>query len=415
MRRRQFLCLIPAAAIAQNGQRDRYFARYPFDKWSEAGDRAQLRWNVRIPAPQLTSHQRLASRVEVEIEAREVEKRRGRGELITFFQIEDSGGRRWRRHDTFNLAAVPAGAKAKAAFYAQDFFVLPGDYKVSLAVCDSKTSGYSFTQRTLRVSPLRNDPLPNAFATLPAIELASPLGLPDYWFQPYTRGRLNLPIETAKTVQIDVILNLTLSERTAGSLAAFRRNMNALVPALKVLSQLRPSQGVLNVTLLDLTKRRIWEQKNVEELNWERLRAPFAESNPGVIDAQSLAAKEQMTQFFWDQILDRLRPDPGGAEHRAVIVLSSPLFLAHQIKVEPAAPPRDPRRRVFYLRYRPLPRYRTIPIPDGGILPPAAALPSDDLEKTLKGLDAKNFSPINPAEFRKALAAIMETIRAWVE
>jgi len=415
MRRRQFLSLIPIPAIAQNGARDRYFARYPFDKWAEAGERAQLHWNVRIPAPQLSSHQRLAGRVEVQIESREIEKRRGRGELITFFQVEDSSGRRWRRHDTFSLATIPAGGKPKPLYYAQEFFIVPGDYKFSLAACDSKTSDYSFTQRTLRVSPLHNDPLPNAFANLPAIELASHLGMPDSWFQPYTRGRLNLPIETTRTVHIDVILNLTLSERTAGSLAAFRRNMNALVPALKVLSQLRPSQGALNVTLLDLTKRRMWEQKNVEELNWDRLRAPFAESNPGVIDAQSLAAKEQMTQFFWDQILDRVRTDPEGAEYRAVIVLSSPLFLAHQIKVEPAVPPRDARRRVFYLRYRPLPRYRAVPIPGDGLRPPATALPSDDLEKTLKGLDSKNFTPINPAEFRKALAAIMETIRAWIE
>ena len=33
------------------------------------------------------------------------------------------------------------------------------------------------------------------------------------------------------------------------------------------------------------------------------MRAPFANSNPGVIDAQSLGAKAEMAQFFWDRIL----------------------------------------------------------------------------------------------------------------
>lgn len=415
MRRRQFLSLIPLAATAQNGMRDRYFTRYPFDKWAEGADQSELRWTVHLRSPKLSSHQRLAGRVEVEIDSREVEKRRGRGELITFFQIEDSEGRRWRRHESFSLTAIPPGRKAKTVFYAQDFFIIPGEYKVSLAICDSHTSEYSLTRRTFHVSALHNDPLPNAFANLPTVELASHLGLPDTWFQPYTRGRLNLPIETSKAVRIELILNLTLSERTSGSLAAFRRNMNVLVPALKVLSQIRPSQGALNVTLLDLTKRRIWEQKNIQDLNWETLRAPFAESNPGVIDAQSLAVKEQMTQFFWDQLLDRLRMDSADEAHRAVIVLSSPLFLAHQIRVEPEIVPKDPRRRVFYVRYRSLPRAPAVPLPDAGLMPQVTALPNDDLEKTLKALDSRNFSPINPVEFRKALAGIMDTIRAWIE
>ncbi|MDE3195854.1 MAG: hypothetical protein KGN84_05900, partial [Acidobacteriota bacterium] len=345
----------------------------------------------------------------------EIAKRRSRGELITLLQIEDSDGRRWRRYETFSLAAAPPRAKSKTIFYFQEFFVVPGDYKISVAVCDSNTSEYSFARRALHVARLHNDPLPAASVDLPPLEFVSPFGSPDSWFQPYVRGRLSLPIVTATPVRIEVMLNLSLSERAAGSLSAFRRNMSVLVPALKVLAEMRPAGGVVNITLLDLTKRKIWEQKEIRELKWDRIREPFAEANPGVIDAQSLAAKGQMTQFFWDQVLLRLRAN--SHERRVGVILGSPIFLEHQIRVEPAAVPRDASRKVFYLRYRPLPRRPPVssPTQGGAPVPQAPALPSDDIEHTLRALDSRNFNLLSPVEFRKALAAIIDAIRTWVE
>ena len=43
-------------------------------------------------------------------------------------------------------------------------------------------------------------------------------------------------------------------------------------------------------------------------------------------------------------------------------------------------------------------------------MPAAMAMPSDDLERTLKLLDAKVFSVVSPAQFRKALAVILADI-----
>jgi hypothetical protein len=47
---------------------------------------------------------------------------------------------------------------------------------------------------------------------------------------------------------------------------------------------------------------------------------------------------------------------------------------------------------------------------DDGPAPAAVALPSDDLEHTLKLLDAKVFAIISPEQFRKALASILADI-----
>lgn len=78
--------------------------------------------------------------------------------------------------------------------------------------------------------------------------------------------------------------------------------------------------------------------------------------------------------------------------------------------MEPTIFPKDPNRRVYYLQYRPLPPRPAMMHLEDGPMPPAMPMPSDDLERTLKLLDAKVFSVVSPAQFRKALAAILADI-----
>jgi hypothetical protein len=213
-------------------------------------------------------------------------------------------------------------------------------------------------------------------------------------------------------VHIDIVMNMTLSERAQGSLRAFRRNMSLLVPSLRVLAGMKPEQGSMDVTVLDLAHKKKWEQAGARGLNWEKMREAFATATPGIIDVQSLAGKAAMQQFFWDSVLDRVKPEErkGNEPLRVVIVLSSPVFLERQYKVEPASFPKDPNRRVYYMQYRPVPPRPMMVRPDEGPMPAAVALPSDDLEHTLKLLDAKVFPIISPEQFRKALAAILADI-----
>ena len=49
--------------------------------------------------------------------------------------------------------------------------MLPGDYRVSMVIFDTKTGEHSAMQKPLHVNALRNDPLPLAWKDLPAVEL----------------------------------------------------------------------------------------------------------------------------------------------------------------------------------------------------------------------------------------------------
>jgi hypothetical protein len=395
---------------AQTGLRDRYFARYPFEKWQAAGDKAGIRWVVKVHPAALTAHQRLAARIEVELESKEIAKRRGRGELVSLIQVENPSGRRWRIHNVFDLSRIPQDAKAPGLAWVQDAFVLPGDYTVSIATCDSATGDYSFARRVLHVLPLRGDTLTSAWTDLPEVEFVRPYDAPDSWFQPWIRGRVRMGVATTRPVHIEILMNLTPSERASGSVRAFRRNMSVLVPALKILAALEVSKGSLDVTLVDLTRRKTWEEKDARGLDWTKMRAPLAETQPGIIDAQSLAAKQRMAQFFRDQVLARAQPRADRDELRVVIVLSAPAFLGRQSPLETANLERDPNRRIFYLRYRPEPPRPDIPSYTTAPPPGMTSLPSDDLERALKPLDARILSAASPGEFRRALSAMLADI-----
>ncbi|HKD08498.1 MAG TPA: hypothetical protein VKB79_21535 [Bryobacteraceae bacterium] len=408
MTRREAIGLVASAAAAQTGFRDRYFSRYPVDEWAAQSERAQIRWTARVEGVHLSPHQRLTARVEIAVDAREIEKRRGRGEIASLIQIEDAGNERWRVHNSLRLTGIPEEEKARGFSHAQDVFVLPGDYTLTLAVADSHTREHSIVRRKLHVPPLHSDPLPSAWNDLPPVEFVERFGAPDVWFQPYVRGRICLPVATRRPVHIDVVMNMTPSERLGASVHGFRSNMSVLVPALKLLSGLDLSQGSLDVAVLDLARQKTWEQKSARGLDWNKMRLPFAEANPGVIDVQSLAENGRMTQFFWDRILERV-VTPSADDPRVVIVLSAPAYLGHQFRVEPASVPKDPNRRVFYLRYRPTPPVRRLM--EGELpRPVASSLPEDDLEHTLKALDARMYSAVSPEEFRHALANVMAEV-----
>ena len=106
--------------------------------------------------------------------------------------------------------------------HAQKAFLLPGDYKVSIAACDGTSGEYSFSTGPLHIAPLRGDALPGAWAGLPAVEFARPArhARP---LVPVRHSRLGAA--AARPVHIELFMNITPSERASGSLNAFRRNM----------------------------------------------------------------------------------------------------------------------------------------------------------------------------------------------
>jgi hypothetical protein len=416
--RRSALLLILTGLLSgvtpRSGSPDAEFTRLPFAEWAAQGKLSDIHWAIAVPPATLSAHQRLIVRVTATVDGRELAKRRGRGDLTALIQFEDSAGVVWQNHTSLSLETVQKGVAASDVQISHYAFVLPGDYQLSIALCDTATREHSFATRKLHVAGLKKDPLPNAWAGLPPVEfIRADSATPDIWYLPEVETRLNLPVVTRRPVHVELLVNATPSERASGSITTMRHNMSLLIPALKAFSEIRLDHGSIDAALLDLTHRRIaWEQKDIHELDWNGMRRFLLDDQPGKIDVHALEGQRMMRKFFFDEVNRRMAATEAVAH--VVIVLSGPAFLEEQESVEAAAMADRPNRGLIYIRDRtvavaprPRPGYRPMsPRP----LPARIPMPLDDLEQALLPLSPRVYDAASADQFRRILAAVLQQI-----
>lgn len=410
---------------AQPGSTDPIFSEIPFDQWLSRSDQSRMRWDARVSEAKLSSHQRLAARVDVEVDGAELVKRRGKGQFLVLLQVNDEKGRAWQSHQAVDLEHIEDGMKAKNVVVSQSFFVLPGDYSITSAIFASATAEHSVIKRKLHVPQLRNDPLPGAWSDLPAVELVSPEKPPDNWYLPDIQGKLRLAVETHEPVHVDLVVNLTPSEQLTGSNRVQNGNLESLLPTTKVLSQVDWGDTTFNLAWLDLSRRRvIYQQENVHGLDWSKAAGSLSELNPGMIDVKTLEKRQYTAEFFLNEIRRRIGATKRREPRRTpvVIILSSSVRFESGQEVHPITVDGQTNARVFYIRYQPPPQISFVPsaaapgrqrrqMTNGG-LPTRAnfVVQIDQLEPLLKPLDPRLFEVTTPEQFRKALATILVEI-----
>jgi hypothetical protein len=397
---------LSTSLLGQNGASDPLFARVPFQQWLAEGPRQQIPWKVILWPERLSSHQRLLSYVEILLSGKVLAERPGQGRLVALVQFTDGTGRVYQNDGSVQVEGVNPGVKnpglkEKDAYFAWGAFVLPGDYKVTLALYDRETGEHNLLQRNLRVAPLKNDPLPDAWRDLPNVEFMERAEKAYSSYHPEIHGRLHLPLATQRPVQIEVLVNLTPSEILTGSYRAYNFNLRALIPILKTLSQMDVPNGIINLATLDLTRQQVsFEQSavNANQLDWSHLREAVAAADPNTIDVHSLQDRKYNAAFLRDELARRIAlhsEDQAGDPVRVFILLTSPVaFTAHnglsQIEL-----PRDCNCLIYHVRYN-------------WWLSRMAAF--DDIDKVLKPLRLRKFSASSPLQVRKALATMLAEI-----
>jgi hypothetical protein len=466
--------LIASAALLHAGEtprpRQALFSDYPFDEWAAAPDHSSMKWEVHVIPAELSVHQRLIQKIVTEVPGSELARRRGRGELVMLVRFEDAQGHQWRAGNRMSLRAVEPAVKSEELTFTVSAFIRPGNYLVSVALADSETGEHNFVRRRIHVAPLKSDPLPDSWAGLPAVEFIQKSDAPDSWFLPSIRGLLKLPLRhnvdaepepvprlvsanaaPARTSaagyvlssgarreapQIELLVNTSPSERSGGTSTSMRRNMSAVIPALKVLSGIDAGVHSPKATVMDLTRHRItFETSDAASLDWAALRKALSETNPGIIDAKILARQSSMREYFADEIARRAGQS---GPPRWLIVLSG----AFSFGAQEAAPlpqlASDPNRHIVYFRFVPefgpsglpltagvgariAPPHRVHgPTPGLGTLipfvihhgPGPEALFPDDFERILKPMGAKVVTVTSPEIFRKSLASLLGRISA---
>ncbi len=410
------LILVPSCLFPQPGVYDPAFNRVPFDEWLLGRAETAMRWTLRVNPPSLTWNQRLLVELESQIDGKELARRSGNGQLIVFFQMEDSAGVRYRNHSNLDLSRLHEGAKVDYLSCKQLLFIRPGDYRASVVIFDPVSREHSARRLKFRVPGLKKDPLPQLWQSLPPVQFLRSSEPPEFWFQPELPERLYLPVAPRRPLKIDVLANLTPSERLSASLRIRDRNLSILIPSLKVLSQLECTGSTMNLALMDLARRKVtFQQADVRTLDWSRMKDSFAAADPSTIDVKSLENRSLGAAFFVKQVQKRIAPS------HAVIVLSRPVEFVTRQDVGLPDPPGTEDFRLYYIRLMPPPPPVHLPPLDG--LRPGRRRRGIGLRHTPGGLDIfdrmvpllaplepRVFDVETPGQFRKALAAILADI-----
>jgi hypothetical protein len=426
-----------ALAFGQKGAPDPVFKTIPFERWVGEGGDARIRWSVEVFPTHLNVHQRLSGTISVRIDGAEFVKRTGSNRMVVFLELRDGNGFVFQTHRALGQAEVKNPSTVSSVNFDQLLFIVPGDYQVSTAVYDSESKEHAAKKMKLHVPGIARDPLAGAWRDLPTVEFITASEPPDSWYLPDVTSRLNLPVNNETPVQVEVLVNESPTELAARRTGrTMKRNMGNLIPALKVLSQMQIKNGSMNVTLLDLERRKAgFHQDSVEKLDWPRLRAALLENDPNSIDVHALEKHEQNAQFFVAEVRKRLESTEQNGDvplgltadpKKVLIVLSGPMAFPRGQDLTPIEAAPEPGSRVFYIRYfSPMrlafdggppggsqmdglhPRYR---LPPGPPPPSRGPATEDSLARTLKPLAPKTFDVMTPMEFRAALAAIMNEI-----
>jgi hypothetical protein len=415
----RFLLLYSLGAITSFGQGERpdpAFATIPFDEWLKGAGESHLRWSLRIVPPHLSVHQRLITAVSVSVDGSEFVKRSKPGQVVLFVEFRDREDRVYRSHSQLEFAELQKPEKLAEVNLDLNAFITPGDYRVAAAIYDLESKEHSLKQMKLHVPELGRDALAGAWKGLPAVEFAEMGEPPERWFLPDITSRMVLPLKTGKPVRVEIVVNESPTETAMGRTGRMtRRNMSSLIPALKVISQMDVENGSMNVTLLDLERRKVsFAQQGSGLPDWKKLKAALAENDPNKIDVHALENHEQNAQFFVSEVRKRLEGSDAAA--RVLIVLSGPMAFAKGQDLTPIEA--VPGCKVFYIRY-----YPSRPDLQAGFLgqrgrgarppmvtPPGGAGLDDSLVGTLKPLAPRRFDVTTAMEFRAALGAIMSDI-----
>ena len=376
------------------------FAAVPFAQWVKQGAQAPVPWKVRIQSYGLSLHQRLFAHVEVELAGKDLVKRPLGDRFVALVQVSDAAGHPFRDYSFFLLKEAPPQFKKVKVVLNSDFFVLPGEYKVTIVLVDAMTGEHNLMESPLNVAPLKDDPLRDSWNGLPTVEFLEPgMEGPDRLFRPDIAGKLNLPLATKRPARLELLADVTASDLFRGSTRFYNRYLSVALPLLKALSQIKLESGSLSVAMLDLRRRRVtFEQDEVKDLNWPRARAVLApENGPGTIDITALEQHRESPAFLQDELLRRLNAHAAGEPIHVFVVIGSPMDF-YSFRNLPHMPPGSEEKCVvYYLQFELLnPRYA-----DGAV---------GNVRNMLKPLRVHAIKVRSAESIRHALARILEEV-----
>jgi len=381
------------------------FDRLPFEEWVKEGPKQQVRWQTQVGYLGLSGYQRQLVGIEVYVDLPDLLQRPRDRELILLVQLTDSSGRRYRSARTLELSslkAVPNGGRHELQRFDWKAFALPGDYQVVMALYHADTGEHNLAQKRLRVPAIHNDPLVDSWRGLPGVEFWAPIAVEDidFFYRPEFEDTLNLPLETRRPVHLEIMVDLAASDLFHGSDLLYNRYLSAVLPTMKIFSQIQIKNGTTDVSVLDMARREVrFRQEDARQLDWESMKHALAKNGAAVVSVDALSPKHKGPALIREERTRRLTEEEAGAEPlRVFVVISSSLGLYSFAGLKSSLLPANCSCVVYYLEYDSSRR----PGMYGAI---------GNVKKMLRPLPVHAYEAHSAEAVRKALAAILKDVR----
>ena len=392
-----------ATAQAQQPPEQVPVTQATFDGWVAQGLVEQIPWRPRAYYVGLSGHQRLVAQIDVDVPIRELLRRPREGRISLLVEVADSLGHKYGNFGVLNLSEIQEEGKKDDMRSSWRAFVLPGEYHVTLALYHSATGEHNLAQRTLVAPRLAHDPLPQAWRNLPAVEFLAPIPGSDldFFFRPDLSSRLYLPLATQQPVQVHILADFTTSDLFGGSHFAYLHYLSAVLPTLKTFSQIEVARGSVDVATLNLTEQQVsFEQRDVKDLDWPRLKKTLAGLDPGRISAHTLAAKHLTPALLKKEVARR-----GGASGtgnsddplQVFIVITSPLGVYSFRGMSDDPLPGNCHCVLYYVQYET--SRRQVYFEAAG-----------SVKKMFRPLKVHSFTGHNALDLRRALSVILDEV-----
>lgn len=401
------------------GQKNSPPPEIPVQQWLQGHDRQDFPWRVELGQPWLTFQQRRYVQARITFRVRDLLKAGvSLRDLHFIVKVAGENGR-WFPGQSYSRFEPPPGLAAADEIHSlTNLYVRQGTYKVAVMAYDNANRRGNLWRGNLHVLPLKDDPLPGSERNLPAVEFlpaARPMqigrrhGLASLiTFDPWAlgEGELLLPVANTRPVQVDVVVNVSLSVATdlresEAPNWEYQLNAAALLQISNVLSQLHLKAGCVRLSALDIRRQKVFvDHEDVRSLNWSGISHDIRSLNRNKIEAAILAGQKQEPAFlahYLEQLSAGPGPCPTGSQPpvHILIVVSDAFVFPNHAQMTTVQPTRFPGGLCYYLR--------VVPVAGGRW---------DEIERVLKPLRPVRFDIPDSGRFRKSLAQLVTNIES---
>lgn len=376
----------------------------PVAQWLQGPERRDFEWKVQLFGPWLSFQQRYVVGIRASMPVR---KLLGAGvslaDLHFVVRVRDNSGQ-WLPGQHYSLFVPPPDiAKARGMQFFTHFYARPGNYSVAVLAYDSRNRRGNVWKSDFQVPVLKPDPLPEAGRNLPAVEFRPEMGS-EPWAPEH--ARLYLPVANVRPVQLDVVVNLSLSGAMNTRYAEapdwlYRTNAAVLLQIGRVLSQLDLKKGCVRFSAVDIVRQRVFADRTPgPDVDWGQLLRSVDLLQRNKIDVHVLG-RQKLTPALFAKFLEQVSSGPsacgqaGEAPAHALLVVSDAFLFPGKIEMTAVRPEVIPGTQCYYLQVNSI---------SGGNW--------DQIGRVLRPLHPTRWEFSNATRFREVVAHLIAEIQS---